>query len=353
MTKTGTILLPIAGRSSRFPGTRPKWLLTSPSGELMLERALRSVANASDQRIVIGALKEHLHEMGGLGAIRRALGDRVEIVEFETVTAGPAATVADMINAASVTGPIFIKDCDSWFHPSESVFDNNISIVDLRDFPNTKNIPGKSFVVLNENMVITEIREKYICSPYISVGGYGFDDASEYLKFYEKLLLDRSDAEPFISHVILESIRSGLVFRGVSVTGYYDVGTLEAWNEFRESSNLYIMDIDGVVLKNAGQFIPPLWDDEDIPLADNVATLKSMIEKGAQVVFVTSRPERYRQKTESALRACGLSWHAAIFGVSHSRRILVNDFAPSNPYPSAVAVNLVRNGDDLKKYLNT
>ena len=34
------LLLPVAGKSSRFPGLRPKWLLTLPNGQLMIERSL-------------------------------------------------------------------------------------------------------------------------------------------------------------------------------------------------------------------------------------------------------------------------------------------------------------------------
>ena len=33
-----TLILPVPGRSSRFPGMRPKWLLTMPDGKLMLEK---------------------------------------------------------------------------------------------------------------------------------------------------------------------------------------------------------------------------------------------------------------------------------------------------------------------------
>lgn len=349
--KSGTILLPIAGRSSRFPGTRPKWLLTAPTGELMLEKALRSIDAYRDRRIVIGALSEHLHQMGGIGAIRRALGGAPEIVEFADVTKGPAMTVAEMIRRAAVSGPVFVKDCDSWFLPPPDPFDNEVCVVDLRQSPNTRNIPGKSFVLMNENLIVEEIREKYVCSPYISVGGYGFADAAEFVRNYGRLSQDFSDAEPFVSHVILESIRQGQVFKGLPVEGYFDVGTLEAWNEYRQSACLHLVDIDGVVFRNSGQYTPPLWDDEDVPLKANVATLRKLQQGGAQLVFVTSRPERYRVKTEAALRAVGLTWHAAIFGVLHSRRMLINDFAPSNPYPSAVAVNLVRNGDDLEKYI--
>lgn len=349
--KSGTILLPIAGRSSRFPGTRPKWLLTAPTGELMLEKALRSINTYQEQRIIIGALSEHLHQMGGLGAIRRALGDAPEIVEFPDVTSGPAMTVAEMIKRVSVAGPIFVKDCDSWFAPVSVPFDNIVSVVDLRQFPNTRNIPGKSFVLLNENSIVEEIREKYICSPYISVGGYGFADADEFIKNYARLAQDATDAEPFVSHVILESIRRGQIFKGMAVSGYHDVGTLDAWNEYRQSFCLHIVDIDGVVFRNAGQYTAPLWDDEDIPLEANVRALCKLQEAGGQIIFVTSRPEKYRKKTEAALKAVGLKWHTAIFGVSHSRRVLINDFAPSNPYPSATAINLVRNGDDLEKYI--
>ncbi|MFP5075851.1 hypothetical protein ACLE20_00940 [Rhizobium sp. YIM 134829] len=349
--KNGTIILPVAGRSSRFPGTRPKWLLTAPSGELMLEKALTSIGDYKEHRLVIGALSAHLNEMGGRGAIKRALGKDVEIIEFEDTTKGPAMTVAEIVKRASVTGSIFIKDCDSWFTTPVDPFENSICVVDLRAAPDTRNIPGKSFVILNENSIVEEIREKYICSPFISVGGYGFNEAARYLELYGALERDSSDAEPFISHVILEGIRSGEVFKGINVEDYHDVGTLEAWNEYRASSSLYVMDIDGVVFRNAGQYTAPFWDDEDVPLTQNVERLRQLLRNGAQIVFVTSRPERYRAKTEAALAALGLSWHAAIFGVTHSRRFLVNDFAPSNSYPSAVAINVHRNGDDLAKYI--
>jgi hypothetical protein len=32
---------------------------------------------------------------------------------------------------------------------------------------------------------------------------------------------------------------------------------------------------------------------------------------------------------------------------NHSRRVVINDYANSNPYPSAVAINLKRDTDSL------
>jgi hypothetical protein len=34
-------------------------------------------------------------------------------------------------------------------------------------------------------------------------------------------------------------------------------------------------------------------------------------------------------------------------GVHHSKRILINDYATTNPYPTAVAINLKRDSENL------
>lgn len=36
-----------------------------------------------------------------------------------------------------------------------------------------------------------------------------------------------------------------------------------------------------------------------------------------------------------------------IMEVHHAKRILINDYANSNPYPSAIAINLKRDSEDL------
>ena len=348
MTVAGTILLPIAGRSTRFPGLRPKWMLAAPSGKLMLELSLDTIADWRDHRVVIGGLREHLQDMHGETAIRKALGERVEIVTFDQPTSGPAETVSQMIRRATISGSMFVKDCDSWFRHDGNVFSDVVCLADLQRLPNARNVAGKSFIKVNEHGIVESIVEKQVSSNLISVGGYGFHDTSIYLHAYEGVNANSTgQGEVFLSHVIVEAMRQGAIFRGVPTTDYEDVGTLEAWTAFRKRQRVYLVDIDGVVLRNAGEYIPPLWDDVDIELPSNVATLRSAQKAGAQLIFVTARPERYRAKTEAALRAAGLDWHAIIFGVNHSTRVLINDFAPSNPYPSAIAVNIARNSESL------
>ena len=351
MKYEGTVLLPIAGRSSRFPGTRPKWMLTTPTGRMLLEEALSTIADWRRRRVVIGALKPHLEELGGEKAIRLALGDSPEIVLFPDVTSGPAETVARMIEAAGVEGPIFIKDCDSWFQVDSNVFDNVICIADLRNNSHVTNIPGKSFVKMDEQTLVTGILEKIVCSNYISVGGYGFDDSARFLESFKEISRFRFQTEPFISHIITESMKQGRTFKTAMVRNYVDVGTLEAWHAFREKFTVYVIDLDGVVIKNAGQYSEPLWSDADTPIIENVEALRHLQKEGAQFVFMTARPKKFAEKTEQFLLEHKLEWLSIVYGVNHARRVLINDFAPSNPFPSAVAVNLPRNSPTLESLL--
>ena len=40
-----------------------------------------------------------------------------------------------------------------------------------------------------------------------------------------------------------------------------------------------------------------------------------------------------------------------IFGLVHGRRIVINDYARTNPFKSCDAINIKRNSDDLKEML--
>jgi len=79
--------------------------------------------------------------------------------------------------------------------------------------------------------------------------------------------------------------------------------------------------------------------------------LRAFQEQGAQIVFMTARPEAYRAKTEGALRRLGLEPHAVVMDCRHGRRFLINDHAASNPYPSAVAISTERNSPTLAEYM--
>ena len=53
------LLLPVAGKSSRFPDLRPKWLLTMPNGNLMIENALEGIDTEFIDEIIVIMLEDH------------------------------------------------------------------------------------------------------------------------------------------------------------------------------------------------------------------------------------------------------------------------------------------------------
>lgn len=67
--------------------------------------------------------------------------------------------------------------------------------------------------------------------------------------------------------------------------------------------------------------------------------------------MTTTRPESLRAMTEKQLAEAGIPYDKLVLGLWHGQRAVINDYAKTNPFPSAVAVNLKRNADDLKEHL--
>jgi hypothetical protein len=346
-----TLLLPCAGRSSRYPGVRPKWMLTLPEGELALARAAASVAAGSYQRIVAAIRSEHDERYGAAALLKRIFGERLDVVVFDSETRGPADTVAHMIRRADVSGAVAIKDADSFFDPVTPPAANFVALSDVRLSPEMSNVGGKSFAVVNENGIVVEMVEKSLVSNFVSVGLYGFEDASHYLDVFGAVARANETGEIFVSQVMNRAIAGGEVIRPLFVSNFIDVGTLPDWRRYVRARGSVLADLDGVVFQNHSAYFPPFWDEPDIAIEDNVAVLRDWQEQGAQLIFVTARPEAYRDKTERALKALGLNPHALVMNCNHGRRFLINDHAASNPYPSAVGISIERNSAKLADYL--
>src|SRR5215469_16451225 len=104
MAEIRTLILPCAGRSSRYPGVRPKWMLTLPEGELALARAAASLPQDSFSRIVVAIRADHEARYDCRGLLDRVFGQRAEVVVLQHDTRGPADTVARTILSAAVEG---------------------------------------------------------------------------------------------------------------------------------------------------------------------------------------------------------------------------------------------------------
>lgn len=347
-----TLIIPCAAPLRRGSERRPKWLLTTPEGQLLVAKAASSVPGSRIARTIVVFLREVEERYGATASLHRAFDAPVECLILDDATSGPAATVREAIIRAQVTGPICIKDSDSVFTLPDGVPDGSfLAVADLRAMPSVSEPGRKSYVRLNEQGLVADIVEKSVVSNFFSVGLYGFASSTLFCEAHDSLMRLAGGPAGFVSHVIKSAMVGGHVFQPLAVADLVDIGTRADWNAYCARLPCIVLDIDGVVFRNQSAFFPPYWGEPVEPIEANVAHIRSLQSRGAQLIFMTARPERYRAATLAALTAAGLRVHALVMGCHHGARYLVNDYAPTNPYPSAIAINLPRNGASLPDIL--
>lgn len=225
------IIVPAAGLSTRFPNMKPKYLLRDANGDMMIKRALKPYLN---NRITIGILEKHAEEYNAVEELSKEFqGYKMWLTILPQVTKGPADTVYQIIKSSNFGDSEFlIKDCDSYFE-HEPKGDNYVCITKISDHKVLINLAAKSFIVSNEQGIITDIVEKNVVSDKFCVGGYKFRSTKLYCESFERIKGQVN--EIFVSHVIQDHLLNNEIFFENEVTNYYDVGTLEDWKKYNES----------------------------------------------------------------------------------------------------------------------
>lgn len=337
------ILVPAAGLSTRYPNMRPKYLLYDYKGDLMLKNAVQQFIG-SDHRITVGILQEHDEKFDAVKHIQNAIPN-INIVVLPEKTKGPADTIYQMLKWIQVEDFEFlVKDCDSFFtHDIPS--GNYICISKIADHDVLRKLSSKSFVKYNEQDIVTDIIEKQVVSDTFCVGGYKFESAAQYRETYNKL--SQSVNEIFVSHIIQHMLISAKTFTMSRVRDYVDVGTIDEWQEFNNKPVIFC-DVDGTLIKSQSRFGENNYYTDPVVLEENYKLIKEWYNKGAQIIFTTSREARYHDVTQTMIKKLGFDNCLVLTGLNISTRILINDYNESNPYPRAVAYNIKRDHDNLK-----
>lgn len=339
------IIVPAAGVSSRFPNMKPKYLLFDYKHELMLFNSLKQFIN-SNHRIHIGILAEHDQKYNASELIKHEIKE-CKVYILDEKTRGPADTVYKILKMARLErSEIFIKDCDSYF--DHELNDSNYVCVSKISKSNLiRNLSSKSYINSNTQGIITNIVEKEVVSDTFCVGGYKFSSAELFKREFEELNIEK---EVFVSDVVGRCISQKHIFFEAVVSNYIDVGTAQDWFEYNDKPVIFC-DIDGTIIKAQSRVGDNSYDKEPVALLGNVNRLLMYQNNGAQIIFTTSRQDRYYQKTHRLLENLGFTNFILICGLLNSKRIIINDYNNSNPYPRAVAVNLKRDADNLIDFI--
>jgi hypothetical protein len=332
---------------------RPKWLLTHPTGDLMIKKVLDASNYKEFDRVVITILRDHCDDHAADTILHQIFGTAVDILILEEPTSSSAETVYLTIKRAGITGQIIIKDSDCIVKSDSAYAKNSIVGMEIDSISDVERVQTKSFIVKNDDDIILDIIEKEIVSNIICLGVYSVS-AEDFVSAFEEVrdsLTYKLSSEIYVSHIISYLIlEKQKIFNYVKSTRFVDWGTAGDWASERAKFKTYIFDIDGVLLKNYGKYGAKNWSNTFEPIENNIRTLKDISDAGHQIIFMTSRPEEYLGQFRSYLQSKNIKYKEIITSCFHGQRIIINDFANTNPWPSCSAISIRRN-DKLQDYI--
>lgn len=352
MEEKTTLIIPAAGQSSRYPGLKPKWMLTHPKGKMMINASISSFDLSNVKEIVVGVLKFHLDKYEIESGLRRSFSNIDVPIRFailDSATESQPETVARIIEIADISGSIFIKDADNQF-THKPIPGNYVTVADVNKIDTISKPASKSYVSYDENGILSNIVEKKIISQYYCTGGYSFRSAKKFVETFKKL----KNKDLYVSHIIFEQMfNEKKNFLMSEVENVKDWGTIDEWNKYKRKYTTLFLDIDGVVFKNTGEFSLRTWGEMPV-IEKNVQYLRKIKQQGyTTIVLTTARPEEYKKITIDSLESNNVPYDKIILGLPHAQRIVINDYADTNPYPSCSAINIKRDSLDLEKMLSS
>jgi hypothetical protein len=342
------LIIPAAGKSSRFQNMKPKWMLTHPSGKLMIEKVVEGLSIDDYSMIYFVVLREHCQKYEADLILKQCFHNIPhKVVVLEESTNSSPETVYNCVIKENINGPIVVKDCDCLVSYNSPNLINFVVGIDINS--SIRNIQQKSFILINQNNIIQEIVEKKIVSDKICLGVYGMH-SNDFIKSFFRLN-QTIVTELYFSHIISDIIDTyNKVFVEIDAKHFIDWGTKEEWFSSANLKNTYFVDIDGIMLENTGKYGSKNWYNTIEPIEKNISTIKQLSDEGHEIIFVTSRPFDALEKFKDLLKNKNIKYKTIIDSCLHSKRIIINDFAASNPFPSCLAINIPRN-ELIESYL--
>lgn len=216
-----------AGRGQRFkdfnildPKPLIKW-----GGKTMIEHVVDNM-DVDPSSVIIVKNKEHNIEIDG-----------VTMVNIDYITEGPASTAYLTKEFVEPEDELMVVNCDQiildWNKEKFLEFSRNYDGV-FGTFLSTK--PNNSYVQIDENNIVTNVREKTVIS-HIATNGLHYWKKSKYFyESYEKMFNNKDITHgeyyvaPTFNYMIKENQRIGVFM----FNQHYPIGTPEDLNKFLE-----------------------------------------------------------------------------------------------------------------------
>jgi hypothetical protein len=286
-------------------------------------------------------LRDHEERFAATSGIRLALGPDVAVLVLDEPTASQSETVAVALERLLPTGSFLVKDSDNFFVVAAEGQEENFVAVDSLNNHDLINPRNKSYLEVDHNGLVMNIREKEVIGDLFSVGGYCFSDAPVFLEHFKELSRPalEADGEMFLSDVISSMILHGIPFGTRQVSGYQDWGTVHEWRRSLRRARTLLVALDGFVFERGSNYFRPRFEDV-APNAMAVLALCVAVADGQDVRYLSIRPSSLADLTRRQLLDCGAPEGDVVFGLPPTGWELVTAPHPTLPIRTGGALEI-------------
>lgn len=239
------IVIPMAGEGSRFKEKgylEPKPMIDVNSKK-MIELVVNNIRPDREHRFIFICKEKHIVEYKLKELLEKISPDCV-IIPIEGTTNGAAETVLVSKNYINDDNELMIANCDQWI---------DIDINDYLEVIDSKKIDGMvmsmtaedqkwSFLKLDKQNNVVEVREKEVISNQATVGIYNFKKGSDFCSAATKMIEknDKTMGEFYVAPVYNYLIKDQLAVIshyniGQEFSGMYGLGTPDDLKRFLKS----------------------------------------------------------------------------------------------------------------------
>ena len=238
-SKTMNVLIPMAGRGSRFATqgyTFPKPLI-DVKGKPMIQVVTENLNIKANYTFIVQ--KEH-YEKYSLQHLLNLIAPGCNIVQVDGITEGAACTTLLAKEFIDNDEPLLMANSDQFveWDSNETLyaFSNGNCDGGIITFPATH--PKWSYAKLGEDGYVSEVAEKKPISEHATVGIYWWAKGSDYVKYAEQMIEKdiRVNNEYYVCPVFNEAIGDGKKVRikELEKDSMWGIGTPEDLNYFLE-----------------------------------------------------------------------------------------------------------------------
>lgn len=225
-----TIIIPIAADKPEYNEVMPHVFRMNDQGIMLCIAGILGLNLKEYDHIYFTILKKHsehykIKEIMTIQLQRLGLDKKAEIIELEEATNSQPHTIYTTIKKKNIKGLVFVKDADCYFD-AEAISENGIYTFPL-DSMSQVNPQGKSYIQTDDMFYITNIIERRIIGRDFCAGGYCFENADDFIRYYEQ---NMKYSPLYMSHIIYSALLDGQSFRPIKVKNYKDWGTRKDWS---------------------------------------------------------------------------------------------------------------------------